>query len=95
MRRPGFTTDPTVDELEKELIVPAIVGSSIPGRGFKRTGAPRRRSVMSEKQVQAYLAARETVRRVKRASEFFPRVSHSAAGIRFDAGHPDDRIAST
>ena len=50
------------------------VGSTFsgnPGLPSIRMGVRVRRPPMSEKQLQAYLVARETVRRAQRASEFF------------------------
>jgi len=73
--------------------VPAIVGSSISrsaGGGPNRKDARIARPMMSEKQVQAYLAARDAVRRVKRASAFFP-PSASFDSAQTSASRPHSR----
>ena len=40
------------------------------GRGMKRNGEGQ--SFMTEKELDAYLVARDTVRRIKRVATFFP-----------------------
>lgn len=57
--------------------------SEIAGRIPKRMGVRMKQSLISEKQLQAYLAARDAVRRIKRTTEFFASASRPVAFRRF------------
>lgn len=52
----------------------------------KRVGVRMRQSFMSEKQLQAYLAARDAVRRIKRTTEYLAPASPPVALKRFPEG---------
>ena len=69
--------------------MPEKVGSSISGNAGRvpeRAGIRMKQSLMSEKQLQAYLAARDVVRRIKRTAEFFAPASCPVALRRFPEG---------
>ena len=68
--------------------MPSRVGSSVSGdavRHPRRTGDRMGQSLMSEKQIQAYLASRDVVRRIKRTSEYFAPV-HASVGLERPCG---------
>ncbi|MGK6310737.1 hypothetical protein [Variovorax sp. DT-64] len=46
-------------------------GSAVSGYAQRRARAPRALRVMSEKEIEAYLVARDAVRRIRRAAPLF------------------------